>query len=122
MTDIEAAHILESLARGEDPQGAKLLSSHDVLSRREVIGALFIGAHALQQRASGPAPKKKDLPEGAGRSWDQEEEDELRAEFSAGKRIADMASDHLRTEGGIRSRLVRLGLMQDRGIDPRHLK
>src|SRR3974390_3493169 len=106
MTDLEAARILESLASGENPQGPKPLSPQDLLSNREVIGALYIGAHALQQRACGSPAKKKDLPEGAGRSWDKVEEDELRAKFTAGKIIADMASDHLRTEGAIRSRLV----------------
>ena len=122
MTDSEAARILESLARGEDPQGEKPFSAHEVLSRRDVIGALFLGANALEQKASGNAVKKRDLPAGAGKPWDSEEEKVLIDEFHSGKSIADMAVDHSRTEGGIRARLVRLRLMPERGIDPRDPK
>ena len=120
MTDLEAARILESLARGEDPQGTKPISTSEALWRRDVIGALFVGANALQQRASDSSVKvKRDLPLGAGKPWEQEEEKILVEEFHSGKSVADMAVDHARTEGGIRARLVRLGLMQERGIDPR---
>lgn len=123
MTDSEAARILESLARGEDPQGMTPFSPDAILSRRDVIGALFLGANALQQRTSDIGVKvRRDLPEGAGKPWDHEEEKVLTEEFRSGKSIADMAADHSRTEGGIRARLVRLGLMPERGSDPREAK
>jgi hypothetical protein len=120
MTDSEAAGILESLAKGEDPQGVNPFSPHEVLSRRDVIGALFLGANALEQRASGGAVKRRDLPVGAGKPWDTEEEKILVDEFHSGKSIADMSADHARTDGGIRARLVKLGLIPERGIDPRN--
>ena len=120
MIDLEAARILESLARGEDPQEAEPISACEILSRRDIIGALFLGANALQQRATESSVKvKRDLPLGAGKPWEQEEEKILAEEFHSGKSIADMAADHARTEGGIRARLVRLRLMPERGIDPR---
>jgi hypothetical protein len=123
MTTSEAARILESLARGEDPQDMKPLSPHDILARRDVIGALFLGANALQESASGTGVKaKRELPIGAGKPWVDEEDKNLIEEFHSNKSIADMAADHARTEGGIRSRLVRLGLMPERGIDPRKLR
>ena len=122
MTNSEAARILESLARGEDPQDLKPLSPHDVLARRDVIGALFLGANALQKGVSATEVNaKRELPIGAGKPWGDEEDKNLIDEFHANKSIADMASDHARTEGGIRSRLVRLGLMPERRVDPRKL-
>jgi hypothetical protein len=122
MTDSEAARILEALAKGEDPQGVKSFSPNEVLSRRDVIGALFLAANALEQRASGVGAKRRDLPVGAGKPWDAEEEKILAEEFQSGKSIADISADHARTDGGIRARLVRLGLMPERGIDPRESK
>ena len=123
MTNPEAARILESLARGEDPQDGKPLSPHDILARRDVIGALFLGANALHGTNSDASGKaRRELPVGAGKPWGDEEEKILTDEFHAGKSIADMAADHARTEGGIRARLVRLGLMPERGIDPRESK
>jgi hypothetical protein len=102
MTDSEAARILESIARGEDPQGVKPFSPNEVFSRREVIGALFLGANALEQRVAGGAVKRRDLPAGAGKPWDAEEERVLAEEFLSGKSIADMSAEHARTDGGIR--------------------
>ncbi len=45
--------------------------------------------------------------------WTKEEEEKLEKEFLAGKKLAEMAKAHNRTIGGINSRLVLLGLIDD---------
>jgi len=43
--------------------------------------------------------------------WSPEEDDNLRAEYSKGQTVGEMCSNHQRQPGGIRSRLVKLGLV-----------
>ena len=119
MTESEAAVVLDSLAKGDDPQTHQPFPAHDILSRPDVIRALFLGVDALN-RVALVRERRKDLPAGVGQPWDAQEETLLREEFNAGKNIAEMAKSHSRTEGGIRARLVRIGLLQDRTIDPRN--
>lgn len=123
MTNYKAARILDSLARGEDPDNHQAIPAHDVLSRPDIIRALFLGAHALERLTAEPyenkREKRKDLPAGAGRPWDKSEEDLLIEEFNSCKSITDIASNHSRTKGAIRARLIRLGLLDDRNDDPR---
>lgn len=45
--------------------------------------------------------------------WTKEEEEKLEKEFLAGKSLAKMAESHNRTVGGINSRLILLGLVED---------
>lgn len=45
--------------------------------------------------------------------WTKEEEEKLEKEFLAGKKLAEMAKAHNRTIGGINSRLILLGLIED---------
>jgi ATP-dependent DNA helicase RecQ len=43
--------------------------------------------------------------------WTDEEDRRLREGFEQGRKINALAAAHRRSEGGIRSRLVRLGLL-----------
>lgn len=45
--------------------------------------------------------------------WTKEEEKKLEKEFLSGKKLAQMAEAHNRTIGGINSRLILLGLIED---------
>jgi len=49
------------------------------------------------------------LPEHAGNPWRGEEEARLVSEFDSGLSIAEIAENHKRTKGAIRSRLKKLG-------------
>ncbi len=49
------------------------------------------------------------LPEHAGNPWRGEEEVRLLSEFDSGLSIAEIAKNHKRTKGAIRSRLKKLG-------------
>ncbi len=54
---------------------------------------------------------KKNRPGGAGASWSEEEDKQLDEEFNAGMKISDMAKIHDRTNGAIRARLKKHGLI-----------
>jgi hypothetical protein len=45
-------------------------------------------------------------------SWSADEDERLRASFLTGEAIAAMAAAHQRKRGAIRSRLVKLGLVE----------
>lgn len=45
--------------------------------------------------------------------WTKEEEEKLEKEFLSGKSLAKMAQSHNRTIGGINSRLIALGLIEE---------
>jgi DNA helicase-2/ATP-dependent DNA helicase PcrA len=47
-----------------------------------------------------------------GVAWSEGEDERLRAGFQAGRRTAALASEHQRSRGAIRSRLVKLGLVE----------
>jgi hypothetical protein len=117
MDNKKASSILKSLAIGEDPETGEELNGIDLLSRPDVIRALVIGADALQNQK-----KKRDLPGGAGSKWTSEEEDRLALEFHSNVSITEMAKIHQRTTVAISARLVKLGLMTDRYVDPRKLE
>lgn len=55
--------------------------------------------------------RKMKRPDGAGASWSEEEDKQLDEEFNAGMKISEMARIHNRTNGAIRSRLRKHGLM-----------
>ena len=51
-------------------------------------------------------------PSRLGERWSAEEDEELRQEHAAGRSLPAMAAAHQRNAGGIRSRLVKLGLLE----------
>lgn len=56
--------------------------------------------------------RKMNRPDGAGASWTEEEDKHLDEEFNAGMKISAMAKIHDRTNGAIRSRLRKHGLIE----------
>lgn len=49
-------------------------------------------------------------------SWDKTEDEKLRELFTKGSSVADLAKTYNRTRGSIRSRLIKLGLLNDKEI------
>ena len=113
----EAANILRSLADGKNPETGLEIDNNDVLSQPDVIRALFSGANSLMVMK-----KKRKLPDGAGARWETEEDNQLALEYHSKVSIQEIAKIHQRTKGAISSRLVKLGLMEDRYTDPRILE
>ena len=55
--------------------------------------------------------RKMNRPDGAGASWSEEEDKQLDEEFKGGMKISEIAKIHDRTNGAIRARLRKHGLM-----------
>jgi hypothetical protein len=72
----------------------------------KVLRALLTGIEALEKAEQ---KKNRFLPGAAGKPRDAEEDESLAADFEGGTTIASLAQTHERTEGAIRSGLVRLG-------------
>ncbi|WP_276950141.1 DNA helicase RecQ [Acetatifactor muris] len=56
--------------------------------------------------------RSKNRPDGAGASWNEEEDARLDQEYKSGMKISEIARLHSRTPGGIRARLKRHGLIE----------
>ena len=58
-----------------------------------------------------PINPGRNRPDGAGASWSEEEDKQLDEEFNSGMKISEMAKIHNRTNGAIRARLRKHGLI-----------
>ena len=110
MKEQRAREILQALVQGIDPLSGEELPGGTVLQQVEVLRALLAGVAALEQMAVR-AQRRAQLPDNVGRSWSEEEEQELIKAFKGGDPIADIATRHGRTLRAIEARLERLGLI-----------
>lgn len=106
-----ARQVLQTLVDGVDPDTGKELPNNSVLNRPEVIRALLASVSALDA-IQARAQRRAQLPAGVGKSWSDDEEQQLREEFSNGESIQLIASKHARTIRAIESRLERIGLLK----------
>jgi hypothetical protein len=94
-----------------DGDELRFLLDDEVLERRPVGLVDRIewlgpgGPSRTDRRRTAGAPR-------LGERWTAEEDDELREEHAAGRSLPAMAAAHQRNLGGIRSRLVKLGLLE----------
>jgi len=102
----ETLQILRALADGKHPLTGEALPDESCYQSAKVLRALLAGIEALAKEAQ---KKNRVLPGAAGKPWDAEEDESLVADFESGTAIAALAQTHERTEGAIRSRLMRLG-------------
>lgn len=110
---LEAKKIIESLADGIDPVTGEILSEQSAFNSAQVVRALFVAAKA-RDRAVTREQRDSSLPDNTGKSWSDEEDNELLAAFDAGISPTVLATKHGRTQGAIASRLVRLGRIEER--------
>lgn len=66
----------------------------------------------ISTTADEDIPVTKNVKQNAGTSWTNEEDDVLRNEFQSGMKIAEIAKVHGRTNGAIRARLKKHGLLE----------
>lgn len=123
MTNEEAAHVLEMLAQGLDPQTGTAVAAGGVLSAPIVIRALFVAARHLRA-AVQPLKASKMIPDGSepkdpalarqGKAWGPQETESLLKAFDAGVPVVELARRHRRTSSGIAARLVKIGRIKER--------
>jgi hypothetical protein len=102
----ESLSILRALAAGRHPLSGAELPEESAYQSAKVLRALLAGIDALEKSVTR---KNRVLPAGAGKPWDAEEDESLVADFETGTAIGELAQNHQRTEGAIRSRLMKLG-------------
>jgi len=111
ITPKTAMHVLQTLISGHDPISGEPLPYDSVLNRADVLRALLAGLSAIQETQTR-AERRALLPAGVGRSWTDEEQAQLIAEFKADEPVEDIAAKHERTVRAIEARLERVGLLK----------
>jgi hypothetical protein len=110
MNNTRAREILQALVQGVDPETGDELPKNSVLQNADVLRALLAAVAALEANAAR-ALRRAALPESVGKSWSDEEEQQLRDEFAASEPLEHIAAKHGRTLRAIESRLEKIGLM-----------
>jgi hypothetical protein len=106
--------ILESLADGIDPASGEAFPGDSPYQNPDIVRALFHAVRMLNEEQ--PQAKKEGLPR-SGKPWTEEEDGQLREAFllDSNIKISQLARAHERTDGAIRSRLQKLGLLDPFG-------
>ena len=86
------------------------LPKDSVLQKAEVLRALLAATVALEMTAAR-AQRRAQLPEGVGKTWTPEEEQQLRNEYAGSEPLQLIATKHGRTVRAIEARLQRLDLV-----------
>ena len=100
--------ILEALADGVHPFTGDELPDESVYQNAKVLRALLAAVEALKHQGTRDA-RQADQPAKAGNPWNAGEDELLVARFEKGLSFADLAKEHGRTSGAIKSRLTKLG-------------
>jgi len=115
MSPQEAQTILQALVIGVDPETGEILSETSPFNNIKVVRALYLAMHAIGSKLPKTEKHKKDHPEHNGKPWTEEEDKDLVAAFKAAAPNGQIELRHKRSSGGIAARLVKLGLLEDRG-------
>jgi hypothetical protein len=111
MDAAKSLEIIRALANGVDPHTGEEFSADSPYQHPQTIRALFVAIQALE-RVKKAGDRQRQLPDNAGKPWSDEEDHRLVSAFDSGKTTKQLAEDHQRTEGSIRSRLVKHGKIQ----------
>jgi hypothetical protein len=106
-----AIEIVEALKDGYNPYNGIVFERDSVFQQADPVRALHLAVSAMKSRLRHQERKAK-LPENAGKLWTEEETKRLCASFDQGVNVIDLAKEHGRTQGSIRSKLVQLGKIQ----------
>jgi hypothetical protein len=95
--------ILESLANGINPTTGEIFPNDSPYQEKEIVNALFDAVSEL---------KKSIIKGNQGSKWTDDEDVKLEINFEKGLKTTEIAKIHGRTAGAIRSRLIKLGLIE----------
>jgi hypothetical protein len=101
---------LQSLVHGLNPVTGDELPKGDIVNNIEVNRAMSTAVMALDQMMAR-LTRREMLPEKVGKGWTEEEEQQLKDEFSRSEPLPLIATKHGRTLRAIEARLDRLGLL-----------
>lgn len=106
----KARVVIQALVHGLHPVTGSELPKGDIVNDIEVNRAMSTAVMALDQMTVRLA-RRESLPKKVGKSWTQEEVQQLKDEFGRGESVPLIAEKHCRTIRAIESRLVLLGLL-----------
>jgi hypothetical protein len=106
----KARVVLQSLVHGLNPVTGDELPKGDIVNNIEVNRAMSTAVMALDQMMAR-LTRREMLPEKVGKGWTDEEEQQLKDEFSRSEPLPLIATKHGRTLRAIEARLERLGLL-----------
>lgn len=113
MTPSSAAKIVQALANGVDPTTGEILAGESPFNDVTVVRALHVALQALSKTSDFDACLDA-APERNGKPWTEQEDVDLRRAFQSGVAPAELVASHRRSAGGVASRLVKLGLIDER--------
>jgi hypothetical protein len=108
MEEDKALEIIRALADGSDPYTGEVFGAESPYQNAQTARALFTAIDALEA-AARRKKRKRNLPERVGKPWDDDESKLLIKKFDDGVLIGEIAREHKRTPGAIRSQLMKLG-------------
>lgn len=103
-----ALQIIKALSQGVDPHTGEIFPAGSPYQHPDTIRALYEALRALE-RMEGRLERQKSLPQNAGKAWTTEEDHQLMERFDKGISVKELSVVHNRTEGAIKSRLMKLG-------------
>src|SRR5882724_7576922 len=107
----KARAVLQSLIQGLDPETGVELPRDAIVNRIEINRSMLIAVTAMEQ-VEARVLRRAQLPESVGKTWTDEEERQLKAEFENSEPIPLIATKHARTIRAIEARLELLGLLR----------
>lgn len=105
--------IFEALDQGIHPHTKQELPRDSIVNDIDVNRAIGTAMMAIDQLRAQLA-RRASLPEGVGKAWTEEEEQQLRNEFANGMGVEEIAKAHRRTIRAIETRAVMRDLMKTR--------
>ena len=106
----KARAVLQSLIHGLDPDSGAELSRDAIVNRIEINRSMLTAVKAIEQ-VEARQLRRAQLPESVGKTWTDDEQQQLRTEFASSEPIELIASKHGRTVRAIEARLELLGLL-----------
>jgi hypothetical protein len=106
-----ARSVLQSLIQGLDPATGAELPKDAIVNRIEINRSMLVAMTAMEQ-VEARMLRRAQLPESVGKTWTEEEEQQLKDEFARSEPIPLIATKHERTIRAIEARLERLGLLR----------
>jgi hypothetical protein len=110
MKNLQAKNVLKDLVKGVHPTTGLDLPPDALAHDPTVIRALLAGVAALEADVARES-RRKSLPPSIGRTWSDEEKQQLIDEFHRGVPRDAIAAAHGRTLRAIESRLEVMGLI-----------
>ncbi len=103
----KAVEIIDSLANGIDPNTGEIFEKNSPYNDPDIIRALFYAKDNLKKKPVKTGPERR------GAKWTDEEDTTIAGLYKSDVSITEIAKTQKRTRGSIRSRLVKLGLIED---------